>query len=133
MPAHAHAQHLRKSIDPNVSTNMSPTKAENTDTKHRYRNTGRKHRHRNHINIAYKPIQSLCQKAPSTIGFATLSAHSHAPPPSPLPSRHKLDTNCLSQTGHKLFFEGRMASRRFFITTTTTATTTTITTTTINH
>jgi len=43
---------------------MSPTKAENTDTKHRYRNTGRKHRHRNHINIAYKPIQSLCQKAP---------------------------------------------------------------------
>ena len=71
MPAHAHAQHLRKSIDPNVSTNMSPTKAENTDTKHRYRNTGRKHRHRNHINIAYKPIQSLCQKAPSTIGFAT--------------------------------------------------------------
>ena len=72
MPAHAHAQHLRKSIDPSVSTNMSPTKAENTDTKHRYRNTGREHRHRNHINIAYKPIQSLCQKAPSTIGFATL-------------------------------------------------------------
>ena len=50
---------------------MSPTKAENTDTKHRYRNTGREHRYRNHINIAYKPIQSLCQKAPSTIGFAT--------------------------------------------------------------
>ena len=38
---------------------MSPTKAENTDTKHRYRNTGRKHRHRNHINIAYKPLVPL--------------------------------------------------------------------------